>query len=168
METLTFTPTLLLDLVVDICCRLPVKLLLQIRCLSKYFNSLISYTKFANKHLQLSIKSHHLMVCSRNNLGEFPIFNSTMSSALSTSAVMQTQLHYPITRKNGGYGYRRPLGLSSCDDSFVFPLVPILRFCGNIPLENLSYCLLWKAHQQYFCLPYLTPSMIISLIITRL
>lgn len=91
-----------------------------------------------------------------------------MSYALSASAVTQTQLHYPITHRNGGYGYRRPLGLSSCDDSFVFPLVPILRFCGTIPLENLSYSLLWKAYQQYFRFSYLASSMIISLIITRL
>ncbi|MCI54852.1 F-box/kelch-repeat protein, partial [Trifolium medium] len=47
-------PTLPFDLVSEILCRLPVKLLLQLRCLCKSLNSLISDPKFAKKHLRLS------------------------------------------------------------------------------------------------------------------
>ncbi|MCI15098.1 F-box/kelch-repeat protein, partial [Trifolium medium] len=45
-------PTLTFDLIEEILCRLPVKLLLQFRCLGKYWKSLISDPKFAKKHLQ--------------------------------------------------------------------------------------------------------------------
>jgi len=38
-------PTLAFDLIAEILCRLPVKLLLQLRCLCKSFNSLISDRK---------------------------------------------------------------------------------------------------------------------------
>ncbi|RHN45342.1 putative F-box domain-containing protein [Medicago truncatula] len=44
-------PSLPLDLVAEILCRLPVKLLLQFRCVCKSFKSLISDHKFGKKHL---------------------------------------------------------------------------------------------------------------------
>ncbi|AES68581.1 F-box/kelch-repeat protein At3g23880 [Medicago truncatula] len=47
-------PTLPFDLVAEILCRLPVKLLLQLRCFCKSWNSLITDHKFAKKHLSLS------------------------------------------------------------------------------------------------------------------
>jgi len=47
-------PTLPFDLITDILCRLPVKFLIQFRCVCKSWNSLISDPKFAEKHLRLS------------------------------------------------------------------------------------------------------------------
>ncbi|AES69872.1 F-box/kelch-repeat protein At3g23880 [Medicago truncatula] len=47
-------PILPLDLIIEILCRLPVKLLLQLRCVSKLWNSFITDRKFANKHLRMS------------------------------------------------------------------------------------------------------------------
>ena len=47
-------PTLPFDLITDILCRLPVKYLVQFRCVCKSWNSLISDPKFAEKHLRLS------------------------------------------------------------------------------------------------------------------
>ena len=47
-------PTLPFDLIVEILCRLPVKLLMQFRCICKSWNSLINDCKFAKKHLNLS------------------------------------------------------------------------------------------------------------------
>ncbi|RHN69125.1 putative F-box domain-containing protein [Medicago truncatula] len=54
-------PTLPFDLVAEILCRLPVKLLLQLRCLCKSLNSLILDPKFAKKHLRMSTTHHNLM-----------------------------------------------------------------------------------------------------------
>ncbi|XP_058784571.1 F-box/kelch-repeat protein At3g23880-like [Vicia villosa] len=127
METLTFPsphapplPTLPFDLVADIFYRLPVKLLLQLRCLCKSFHSLISDSKFVKKHLQLSIKRPHLIVSSTNNLGELLLIDFPMSSVFSTSTVMQTQLSYPITGKSVEYGL--PMCLSSCDGILCFAI----------------------------------------------
>lgn len=47
-------PTLPFDLIAEILCRLPVKLLLQLRCVCKFWNYLISHPKFAKKHLSMS------------------------------------------------------------------------------------------------------------------
>ncbi|CAK8564702.1 unnamed protein product [Lathyrus sativus] len=47
-------PNLPIDLVGEIFCRLPVKLLLQLRCMCKSWNSLISDRNFTRKHLSLS------------------------------------------------------------------------------------------------------------------
>lgn len=122
METLTSTslPTLPFDLVAHIFSRLPVKLLLQLRCLSKSFNSLISHSNFAKEHLNSSINRHHLMLSSTNNLTELLLFDSPISSLLSTSTLTQTQLNYPITPKNFKYG--PPFGFSSCDGILCFSI----------------------------------------------
>ncbi|CAK8564852.1 unnamed protein product [Lathyrus sativus] len=50
-------PSLPIDLVGEIFCRLPVKLLLQLRCMCKSWNSLISDPLFTRKHLSLSTTS---------------------------------------------------------------------------------------------------------------
>ncbi|XP_058722095.1 F-box/kelch-repeat protein At3g23880-like [Vicia villosa] len=47
-------PNLPIDLVAEIFCRLPVKLLVQLRCMCKSWNSLISDRSFTRKHLSLS------------------------------------------------------------------------------------------------------------------
>ena len=52
-------PFLPLDLVEEILCRLPVKLLFQLRCQSKSFNTLISNPQFAIKHFSMSTMHHH-------------------------------------------------------------------------------------------------------------
>jgi len=56
-------PTLPFDLIEEILSRLPVKLLLQLRCACKSWNSLISDRKFAKKHLSLS--TTHSLHCVR-------------------------------------------------------------------------------------------------------
>ncbi|KAI5411081.1 hypothetical protein KIW84_056286 [Lathyrus oleraceus] len=47
-------PSLPMDLVGEILCRLSVKLLLQLRCMCKSWNCLISGHNFTRKHLSLS------------------------------------------------------------------------------------------------------------------
>ncbi|XP_039687806.1 putative F-box protein At1g47790 [Medicago truncatula] len=105
-------PTLPFDLVAEILCRIPVKLLIQLRCLCKCFNSLISDPKFAEKHLRLSTKHRHLMLCSWNNpYYKFFVYDFPIHSVFSTSSVTQTQLTYPISLKST---YGAPLAVCSC------------------------------------------------------
>jgi len=90
-------PTLPFDVLPEILCRLPIKLLGQLRCLCKSLNSLISDPKFAKKHLQLSTKRHHLMLtCIDDISSEWLLCDSPIPSIFSTSTVFtQTQLYPP-------------------------------------------------------------------------
>jgi len=100
-ETTTKTlPILPFDLLIEILCRLPVKLLLQLRYLCKSFNSLITDPKFAEKHLRLST-THHLIVSTTNNLGQLLLLDFPMPSDFSTSTVT-----YPDCLKNGNCPFR--------------------------------------------------------------
>lgn len=91
------------DLVEDILCRLPLKLLVQLSCACKSWNSLVSDPKFAKKHLQGSLKllnRHHLLLRSRNPFGSFywsSYWNSPLSSVFNTmsTSIPQTQLSFP-------------------------------------------------------------------------
>jgi F-box interacting protein len=131
-------PTLTFDLIAEILSRLPVKLLIQLRCLGKYWKSLISDPKFAKKHLQSSIKRHHLMVSSTNNLNEFVLYDSEMSCVLSsTSIVKQTQINYPVTVTVTN-GYREPSSLCSCDGILCFAIDPTSAILWNPSIRKLE------------------------------
>ena len=95
MNTIRLT-TLPFDLLAEILCRLPLKLLLQLQCLCKSFKHLISDRKFAKKHLCLSTKHYHLIVTSANNLGGFVLYDSSILSVLSASTITQTQLIWSV------------------------------------------------------------------------
>ncbi|GAU32665.1 hypothetical protein TSUD_218420 [Trifolium subterraneum] len=116
MGTLTSSPTsistLPIDLVAEILCRLPVNLLLQLRYLCKSFNSLISDDDFAKKHLRMSTARHHLIVRSKNKLGDLCLLDSPLPSVFSTSRVTlkQIKLNYPVSLNNG-----HRLKVCSCD-----------------------------------------------------
>ncbi|GAU28237.1 hypothetical protein TSUD_118440 [Trifolium subterraneum] len=51
-------PTLPVEVILEILCRLPVKLLLQLRCVCKSWNSLLSDSEFIKKHLRMSTTRH--------------------------------------------------------------------------------------------------------------
>jgi len=133
-ETITSPPplpTLPFDVLPEILCRLPVKLLGRLRCLCKFFNSLISDPKFARKHLHLSTKRHHLMVKSRNNMGECVHCDYPITSIFSTSSVVtQTQLYAP--------GYNYALALCSCDGIFCGTLKPGCYFLWNPSIRKFK------------------------------
>jgi hypothetical protein len=101
--------TLPFELVEEILCRLPVNLLLQLRCLCKSFNSLISDPIFARKHLRMSTPRHRL---TRNNLAELRLLDFPLPFVFSTLGVTlkQTEFNYPVNLNNGHH-----LKVCSCD-----------------------------------------------------
>src|SRR4051812_11471345 len=59
-------PSLPIEIVAEIFCRLPIKLLLQLKCLNKSINSFISDPNFTKKHLQMSITRHNVVLKSKD------------------------------------------------------------------------------------------------------
>jgi len=112
-------PTLPFDLVAETLCRLPVKLLIQLRCLCKSFISLVSDPKFAKKHLRMSNTHHRLMVSSTNDFDELVLFDSPIPSDSPTFTINQTQLRYPDCLK---IEYTSPLFSRSCDGIICFTM----------------------------------------------
>ncbi|MCI02856.1 F-box/kelch-repeat protein, partial [Trifolium medium] len=110
-------PTLPFDLLIEILCRLPVKLLSQLRCVCKSFNSLISDTNFAKKHLRLSTTLHRLVVGKQN--GEVVLFDTPIPSDFLTSSITQSQLNYPNSLK---IRFDSPRYVSSCDGILCFTM----------------------------------------------
>ncbi|GAU30118.1 hypothetical protein TSUD_360110 [Trifolium subterraneum] len=150
-ETLTYVPpqpTLPFDLIEEILCRLPVKLLLRLRCLCKSFNSLILDPRFAKKHLRLSMKRRHYILSSVNySSGSLFFFDSLIPSD-SASSFKLTQLNHPITCKHDKY--HRPLSFSSCDGIIFF-------------FFDENYGILWNPSIRKFkLLPTLKNQMIVS------
>jgi len=89
-------PLLPIELVEDIFCRLPVKVLLQLKCTCKRWNSLISDPDFVKKHLRMAKASqihHHLLMLMLQNNG----FTSThiTTSIFNTLSPSQTPLPLP-------------------------------------------------------------------------
>lgn len=140
-------PTLTFDLIEEILCMLPVKLLLQLRCLCKSFNSLISDPKFSKKHLRLSTTRHNLMVTyTKNNSSELLLLDSPISSVFffqllglgrhntftHSIAIMDTILL--CTR---GFWTCALVMASFCSLSTIISL-----FCRTLRLENSTNCLL--------------------------
>jgi F-box interacting protein len=89
-------PTLPFDLIAEILCRLPVKLLLQLRCLCKSFNTLISDPKFTKKHLHISTMRHHLITDSKDMsyVMSYPL--NSIFKPVTTNA---TRLHLPFKQE---------------------------------------------------------------------
>ncbi|MCH95516.1 F-box/kelch-repeat protein, partial [Trifolium medium] len=110
-------PTLPFDLLIEILSRLPVKLLSQLRCVCKSFNSLISDSKFAKKHLRLSTTLHRLVVSGHNS--ELVLFDTPIPSDFLTSSITQSQFNYPNSLKIGSAS---PLYVSSCDGILCFTM----------------------------------------------
>jgi F-box interacting protein len=137
-------PTLPFDVLPEILCRLPVKLLVQLRCLCKFFNSLTSDPIFAKKHLRMSTKRHHLMLPNVYHHdydydNELVMYDSPIASLFSTSTVVtQTQLHIPSTLTNGHHCMYL---MCSCDG----------MFCGK--LDNDSYFLWNPSIRKFKLLP---------------
>ncbi|XP_058775576.1 F-box/kelch-repeat protein At3g23880-like [Vicia villosa] len=124
-ETLTTLslPILPFEFVEEILCRLPVKLLLQLRCLCKSFDTLISDPKFIKKHLHISTACPRLLIFSDDDYSyelSYPLhFNFSVVTNNATQHYCPFKIHCPSI-------------LGSCDGMFC------LKFNGSITLWNPS------------------------------
>ncbi|MCH98698.1 F-box/kelch-repeat protein, partial [Trifolium medium] len=92
-------PTLPEDVIPEILCRLPVKLLLQLRCVCKSWNALISDSKFIKKHLRMSTTRHlHFLSYLRN---KFTLTSYPLNSVLTNLTTDFTQFEYSLNNYNG-------------------------------------------------------------------
>jgi len=135
-------PTLPFDLVIEVLCRLPVRLLLKLQCLCKSWKSLISDPKFAKKNLHMATKRHHLIVSSTNSVDEILFFDSPIPSVLST-CVTQTQLSYPISLRN-----TKPLAMCSCDGIICITLFNNSALLWNPSIQKFKMLPPLKSNQQ--------------------
>ncbi|KAJ1428800.1 F-box-like domain superfamily [Sesbania bispinosa] len=113
-------PTLPFELVVEILYRLPVKFLLQLRCVCKSWKSLISDPKFAKKHLRMSpshLNRHHLILSFVNPSREFILQAYPLPSVFNAVITRATQLEYPLNNRN-----RFDLIVGSCDGILCFAM----------------------------------------------
>jgi len=97
-------PPLPFDLIAEILCRLPVKFLLQFRCICKSWNSLISDSKFVKKHLlhlSTSFNLHSLRFSA--SLSKYTL----MSFPLDSLSPHVTELEFP-NNFDGKYHRLRP------------------------------------------------------------
>ncbi|XP_057442865.1 F-box/kelch-repeat protein At3g23880-like [Lotus japonicus] len=131
-------PTLPFELGVEILCRLPVKLLLQLRCVCKSWKSLISDPKFAKNHLRCSLTdfTRHRLFLSYNTLAnstfKFLVKDYPLLSVFKASMpAPATELGYPLSNR------------------FNF----VIDFCHGIIMvcfKNSKCILLWNPSTRIF------------------
>ncbi|XP_039690960.1 F-box/kelch-repeat protein At3g23880 [Medicago truncatula] len=132
-------PLLPFDLVAEILCCLPVKHLLQLRCVCKSWNSLISHdSKFAKNHLRLSTSNHDrhdliLVSASLFYLSGCPI-SSIFSSAASFTSFKWLNNHRLILNLKGDYIGR----VTTCDGMVCVRIDESLAFLCNPSIRKFK------------------------------
>ncbi|AES68352.1 putative F-box domain, galactose oxidase/kelch, beta-propeller, F-box associated interaction [Medicago truncatula] len=156
-KTLTSSPSLPIlpfDLVSEILCRLQVKLLLQLRCVCKSWNSLISDSNFAKKHNRTSAPTRLVhTLTDRVTISDRVIYDSyefkyvlksyTFESVLTNKNIKATELDLP--------GANRAFFVGSCNGILCLLAIvyggdwnvrlcnpSIRKFKDLPPLEELS------------------------------
>ncbi|XP_017436686.1 F-box/kelch-repeat protein At3g23880 isoform X2 [Vigna angularis] len=108
------------ELVVEILSRLPVKSLLQFRCVCKSWMSLISDPYFMKKHLHLSTRSthfnHHRIILSATT-AEFHLKSCSVSSLFNSPSTVCDDLSYPVKNK-----FRHDGIVGSCNGLLCFAI----------------------------------------------
>ncbi|XP_057430752.1 F-box/kelch-repeat protein At3g23880-like [Lotus japonicus] len=128
-------PSLPFDLVVEILCRLPVKPLLQFRCVCKSWKSLISDPKFAKKHLHSSPSDfirHRLIVNHHSDDSGFRAYPLLSVFNTVPAAATATQLEYPLIIQKFNY-----VIVGSCNGVLCFFI-------------DRSFALLWNPSTRRF------------------
>ncbi|KAK7245760.1 hypothetical protein RIF29_40609 [Crotalaria pallida] len=139
-------PTLPYELNTEIISRLPVKILMQFKCINKPWKTLISDPQFARKHLS-KVNSTHLILSFSNPSHEFLVksyslksmFESTKSMFESTTPIPE-ELEYPLRTRNH-------LGNESCQE-LSQPVYGI--DVVNLTLGVLRNCLCTLAYSGTF------------------
>ncbi|XP_058767133.1 F-box/kelch-repeat protein At3g23880-like [Vicia villosa] len=105
-------PTLPFDVISEILARLPVKSLLQFRCVSKSWKSLISDPKFAKKHLNLSTTRRLLCVSYDNPSYSFILNSYSLQSVFTDTNYNLTRFKFPVDVISERYSHHL---VGSCD-----------------------------------------------------
>ncbi|GAU24908.1 hypothetical protein TSUD_116330 [Trifolium subterraneum] len=137
LPTLPFLP---FDLIQEILCRLSVKFLVQLRCVCKSWNYLISVdTKFANKHLDMSTTFGLHFLRSSESLRKYILKSFPFDSVLSTVIPDSRRLEFPVNC----YPDRYHCVVGSCngiiciacfwDNPFVLMWNPSIRKFKELP-----------------------------------
>lgn len=132
-ETITLGDPLPFDLVAEIISRLPVKQLLQMCCVCKSWNSLISNDHgFAKKHLcSPTIKRKHLFIKSKEfTVISYPLDSLQLHSIFTTNP---TQLDYSLI--NPKYPDRL---IASCDGLLCFAINKSLALLWNPTIRKFK------------------------------
>jgi hypothetical protein len=120
-------PTIPLDLIVEILCRLTVKLVVQFRCVCKSWNSVILSLKFVKKYLGHSSTQIHTLTYS--HLSHKYVLNSFFKDDATTYDVAQLATILPTLL----------ITLLALAMEFSVLLITIMvtySNCGTLPLEN--------------------------------
>ncbi|RHN82579.1 putative F-box domain-containing protein [Medicago truncatula] len=126
-------PSLPFHLVEEILCRLPVKHLIQLRCICKSWNSLISHDlNFAKKQLRLSTFNHdfqHLNISCTNSSSELLQFDFSISSIFTSAST---------TNQSPPFTCRRDydLEVSTCDGILCVGIKGCLPFLYNPSIKK--------------------------------
>jgi len=125
-----------LDLVTEILCRLPVKFLMQFRCVCKSWNNLISNDlKFAKKHLSLSTKRKHLIKTTWSPVGKLNVMSYPLNS-LQLDSIFTTfprQLEYSSISPKYSNNF-----IASCDGLLCFAIDHRRAFLLNPCIKKLK------------------------------
>jgi F-box interacting protein len=96
-------PVLPLDVIPEILCRLPVKLLLQLRCVCKSWKSLISDPKFAKKQFRVSTTRNLHFLLYTYNSGKYILTSYPIDSIFTNITTNFAQFEYSPNNFNGDY-----------------------------------------------------------------
>ncbi|CAL0334633.1 unnamed protein product [Lupinus luteus] len=119
-------PYIPFDLIIEILSRVPVKSLIQFKCVCKSWKTLISNPEFAKKNFSTIDHHHHLLLKSNDTLDNFIVRSYSLPSIFETSPPISNQVSYPLNTQN-------------CFDIIIGSCDGILCFAVNI-----SCALLWN------------------------
>ncbi|CAL0334631.1 unnamed protein product [Lupinus luteus] len=125
-------PFLPFELITEILSRVPVKSLIQFKCVCKSWKTLISNPEFAKKHFSTFHHHHHLLLSINDALNNLIVRFYSLSSIFETSPPISNQVSYPLNTQN-------------CSDYMVGSCDGMLCFAVNI-----SCALLWNPNIRVF------------------
>ncbi|KAK7245778.1 hypothetical protein RIF29_40627 [Crotalaria pallida] len=142
------SPSLPSELITEILARLPVKPLMQFRCVCKSWKTLISDPQFAKKHLALG-KATHLILSCNNPSHDLLLRSYSLQSVFKSLPPVRTEHNYKFIIKS----YIDDL-VASCDGQESFHELPLPDY-GEINVLSLEVgvlknCLGILAHSRMF------------------
>ncbi|OIT06973.1 PREDICTED: putative F-box protein At1g47790 [Nicotiana attenuata] len=92
------------DVIFEILLQLPVMILLMMKCVSRFWNSIISSPQFIKAHLKLSTKKQDLRLLFNDSLGRPQFYTCPLSSILyQESHQRHVKLDFPCKSSSGEY-----------------------------------------------------------------